>query len=59
MIIKEWVEDDDLPESEDDLKQSKDNYDINDAMAPDGKGDHFNKDLLKANVDEGSNEDAS
>ena len=28
-------------------------------MAPEGQGDHFNQDSLSADVDEGSNEDAS
>ena len=56
---EEWVEDDDLPESEDDHEQSGDKYDLNDGMAPEGQGDHFHQDSLNADVDNGSNEDAS
>ena len=40
----EWVEDDDLEESED-------AYDLNDGMAAELQGDYFNRDLLEVNVD--------
>ena len=59
---EEWVEDDDLDDSEnaedDDLDDSEDAYDLNDGMAAESQGDYFNRDSLEINVDDGNdNED--
>ena len=59
---EEWVEDDDLDDSENtednDLDDSEDTYDLNDGMAAESQGDHFNRDSLEIDVDDGNdNED--